>query len=424
MARITVNDGTLHVALSSAEQALARHRGAITLPQTSVRSVRVVRDGMAVVRGLSTPAPGIPGIRKVGSLGAAGQRRFVAVRRGQPAVLVRLLPGSEWDSLVIGADHAEQTVRQIAAGLPATRYDEAVVVDPETDSLHGSLRLPGPTPAPAALLLAGSGPIDRDGNAPGSPLDLQLALAESLAEAGVTSLRVDRRGIDDGTDWREVSLTQNTQDATAALRFLQAHPAVDSDRIVVIGHSEGSMHALRLATGELPPAAAVLLSAPARLGGDVLLWQAEQIKPGLPKPAKLIIGLTRIDITAKTRAAHEKLRATTTDTARVNGSTVNAAWFREFLDYDPNRDLRALRVPTLALTGTADLQTPPSDVDTIAGLAVGPVTTTQPEGISHLLRHDPAPVPTLGDYRRQLREPVDAAVLSTVTDWVMDHSGG
>jgi pimeloyl-ACP methyl ester carboxylesterase len=129
-------------------------------------------------------------------------------------------------------------------------------------------------------------------------------------------------------------------------------------------------------------------------------------------------------VTAKTRAAHERLRATTTDVARLNGAKVNAAWFREFLDDDPRELLRALAVPTLALTGTADLQTPPQDAAAIAELAPGPVDVVQPEQVSHLLRRDPSPVPTLQDYRRQLHQPMDPAVLSTVTDWVVRHLGG
>jgi pimeloyl-ACP methyl ester carboxylesterase len=205
--------------------------------------------------------------------------------------------------------------------------------------------------------------------------------------------------------------------------MLRADPRIDAQRIVVIGHSEGALHALRLAVDDDPPAAAVLLSSPARPGGEVLLWQAEQIAPGLPKPVRAMVRVARIDVTAKTLAAHDKLRATTGDVARVNGAKVNAGWYREFLDDDPRQQLRALVIPALAMTGTADLQTPAQDAATIAELAPGPVDVVQPQQISHLLRRDPAEVPTLPDYKRQLQLPVDADVLRTITDWVVGRVG-
>ncbi len=423
MAHISIGGGSIRVALTPGERLLARHRGDIVVPLSHVRAVRVVRDGLVAAHGLRSPALGIPAVRKIGTWGPREQRRFFSVRRGQPAVQLRCVPGSPWHTLLIGTDHPEAAASAVAAALPPTRRDDPVLIDPGSQALRGSLRVPGPGPQPAALLLAGSGPIDRDGDAPGAPLGLQLALAESLAAAGIASLRFDRRGIDDGTDWRTVSFTENTRDAAAALRALRADPRIDTGRIVVIGHSEGALHALRLAVGAAPPAAAVLLSSPARPGSEVLLWQAEQVQPSLPAPVKAIVRVARIDLTAKTRAAHDKLRATTTNTARINGATVNAGWFREFLDEDPRDDLRALAVPTLALTGTADLQTPAADTEVIAELAPGPVTVARPDGISHLLRRDPGAVPTLGDYKRQIRQPVDSDVLATVTDWVVDRLG-
>ncbi|MER7036077.1 alpha/beta hydrolase family protein, partial [Streptomyces albidoflavus] len=62
-------------------------------------------------------------------------------------------------------------------------------------SLAGSLTLPtGPGPHPAVLLLHGSGPLDRDGNAPKLPVNLARPVAEALAARGIATLRYDRRG--------------------------------------------------------------------------------------------------------------------------------------------------------------------------------------------------------------------------------------
>jgi pimeloyl-ACP methyl ester carboxylesterase len=422
MADIVVAGNGLQIQLTRGEQ-VAGLRSGVTVPMAQVRAVRVVPDGLLAARGLRAPGLGVPGVRKIGTWRSRSGRMFVSVRRDEPAVLIRLHRGSAWHALLIGSPRAAELAARVTTGLAPELRDEPVVIDPEHGALHGSLRVPGPGPMPGALLLAGSGPIDRDGDAPGNPLELQLALAEALAQEGVASLRYDRRGVGDGTDWRAVGLSENTADAARALRTLRSDPRIDAERIVVIGHSEGALHALRLAVGDEAPAAAVLLSSPARPGGEVLLWQAEQIAPGLPRPVQAIVKVARIDVTAKTRAAHDKLRATTGDVARVNGAKINAGWFREFLDDDPREQLASLAIPTLALTGTADLQTPVEDAAAIAELATGPVDVVQPEQISHLLRSDPSEAPALSDYRRQLREPVDAVVLRTVTDWVAGRLG-
>ncbi|HET9601107.1 MAG TPA: hypothetical protein VFP08_05930 [Acidimicrobiales bacterium] len=62
--------------------------------------------------------------------------------------------------------------------------------------LEGTLSIPGdPGPHPAALLLSGSGPLDRDSNMAGQRLDVTKAFATGLAACGVAALRYDKRGV-------------------------------------------------------------------------------------------------------------------------------------------------------------------------------------------------------------------------------------
>ena len=94
-----------------------------------------------------------------------------------------------------------------------------------------------------------------------------------------------------------------------------------------------------------------------------------------------------------------------------------ALWLREYMAYDPAPDLRAIRCPVLAITGRSDLQVEPDDVERIGQLVAGPFTGSTPADLTHVLRTD-SRRPSLAGYRAQLRRPVDADLLETVSKWV------
>jgi hypothetical protein len=71
-------------------------------------------------------------------------------------------------------------------------------------------------------------------------LEVSRAIAEGLAARGIASLRYDKRGVGaSGGDYLSASFDDETADAGAALAALRAHPDVDADRVVAIGHSSG-----------------------------------------------------------------------------------------------------------------------------------------------------------------------------------------
>lgn len=284
--------------------------------------------------------------------------------------------------------------------------------------LHGTLTLPdGPGPHPVALLVPGSGPVDRNSDHRRLPLGITRLLADGLAEAGIGSLRYDKRGAgDSGGDFLTAGLSDNIADARSALRFLEGIGDVDASRIVLVGHSEGAVIATAVAAEEQGLAGVALLSAPARNGADTLRWQARALVPTLPGYVRWVTRVLRVDLFAKHERTLEKLRATTTDTARISGRRHNARWFREFLDLDTRPLLERLEMPVFALTGDKDLQTPPEDVDRIGAAVQGPFEGHVLDGVNHILRHDPDE-PSLKAYRRQVKQPLDSRVVDLLGAW-------
>jgi alpha-beta hydrolase superfamily lysophospholipase len=233
----------------------------------------------------------------------------------------------------------------------------------DEQTLAGTLTVPpGTGPFPAVLLLPGSGPVDRNSDHKRLPLGITGQLASALGTAGAVTFRYDKRGVGASTGrWHTAGFYDNRGDARAALEFLATRPEVDPARIIVLGHSEGALHAAGLAADGAPAVGVVLLSCSVMPGEALLRWQSAQLAPTLPGPVRLILRVLRTDLAARTAKTHAKIKATTTDEARIEGATVNARWYREFLAHDPRTDLARIGVPVLAVTGGKDLQVPAAD---------------------------------------------------------------
>jgi pimeloyl-ACP methyl ester carboxylesterase len=295
---------------------------------------------------------------------------------------------------------------------------------PGEPPLAGTLLLPdGAAPVPAVLIASGSGPLDRDSNHRRARFDVARQLAVALAEGGLASFRYDKRGVGESPgDWRTAGLHDNVDDLARARDAVAARPEVDAERIVLAGHSEGAILAAALAARGAKAAGVVLLSMSATPGEELLRWQARQIGPTLPAPVRFLLRLFRTDLEQKVAANHVRIKATTTDVARIGGTTLNARWHREFMAHDPRDDLRRIRVPVLAMTGGKDLQVDPGDLEVIAATVPGGAVTVRLPEVSHTLRAQPG-APSLSAYRKELRDPVNPDVLRTVVTWCREVTG-
>jgi pimeloyl-ACP methyl ester carboxylesterase len=280
--------------------------------------------------------------------------------------------------------------------------------------LSGTITLPTSSALPpAALVLSGSGPLDRDSNTKKMRLDVSKAIAAGLASHGVASLRYDKRGVGaSGGDYLSASFDDETADARAALDALRTHPRVDADRVIVIGHSAGATVAMRLARSPTPPAGYVLLAAAAMTGVQVMEWQTHRIAATLRRPEGAMA--RRFE---RRQARHRNLIAeSTTDVVRLAWVRWNARWFREYMAYDPTEALAIIDRPVLAVTGAKDLQVDPDDVARIGQIVTGTFDGDVPADLTHVLRRDPGS-PTLRGYREQFRRPVDPWVVDRVSAW-------
>lgn len=276
----------------------------------------------------------------------------------------------------------------------------------------------GDGPFPTALLIAGSGPLDRDGNHKQLALNISRDLARVLKDCGWASLRFDKRGVGESEgDYLSTGFFDELADVESAFGWLADQPVTGP--VVAVGHSVGASMAVELAVRRPGLAGAVLFSFTAKTGEETLRWQTQQVKDHiLPPVVKALLRLFRTDVVKQQAKAVEKLKSTTTDVARIQMVKTNAKWMREFIAYDPLPALRRVQVPVLAVTGTKDVQVDVADLLTIEALLPPGSRVQAVDDVDHLLRLETAPYSNPRLYRKQIQNPIDRRVTAALTNWL------
>lgn len=248
--------------------------------------------------------------------------------------------------------------------------------------LSATLLLPeGGARVPAVLIIAGSGPVDRDGNVPGARNDSLKLLAEALADQGIATLRADKRGVGrSGAKVREQDLRFDTYvaDALSWLDLLRAERRVSS--VALIGHSEGALVAT-LAAQRAPVAGLVLIAGAGEAAPRVIDRQlaAAGIAPDLRQAsaaiaAELTAGRAVADVPAALAALY-----------RPSVQNYLMSWF----PLDPALELAKVTAPVLVLQGSTDLQVGIDDARRLAAAKSGAKLSIIP-GMNHVLKEAPA----------------------------------
>jgi uncharacterized protein len=267
---------------------------------------------------------------------------------------------------VVREDIAAVSSRTVTISRP---NDEKVNIPSNGFNLAGTLSRPAGLAAaaklPAAVLVGGSGPTDRDGLVFGIPILGELAGA--LADAGFIVVRYDKRGIgQSGGRAESAGLADYAEDARAAVKFLADRKDVDGKRIAVVGHSEGGLVSLLAAGKDKRVAAVVLVSTPGMPGSDIVLAQQRRLLDRM----KLSPEERQAKIDAQTQINQAVISGKDLDKLppAVRRSVDNAE-FQSILSSDPARLMKDVRQPVLIVQGLLDSQVDAQNADLLASLA-------------------------------------------------------
>ena len=255
--------------------------------------------------------------------------------------------------------------------------ENSIVLKTQNGDIHGSLLIPDHQGEfPVVLIIAGSGPTDRNGNNPMMKNNSLKMLAEGLVERGIASVRYDKRGIGEskgaGGDEKSLRFENYIDDAKGWIDFLHQNDSFTD--IVVLGHSEGSLIGMIAAQKEEVKKYISL----AGIGDRASKAIREQLKSQPPF------------VTDMSSPILDKLEsAQTVDSVppillslfRPSVQPYLISWFK----YDPTVEIAKLHKSILIVQGTTDIQVPVSNADVLA--QSNPQTQkTIIEGMNHILK--------------------------------------
>jgi pimeloyl-ACP methyl ester carboxylesterase len=284
--------------------------------------------------------------------------------------------------------------------------------------LQGTLAAPdGGLKAPVAIIIPGSGPTDRDGNNPlGVTAGSYRLLAEALAAKGVSTIRIDKRGmfgsIAAAADADNVRMTDYAADVRAWGQ--EAQKRTSARCAWLMGHSEGSLIALITAQQPEGICGLILVAGAGRKMGDIL---REQLKanpanaPILPQALAAITELEagrRVDVSGMHPALMALFRPS------VQGFVIDQ------MSYDPAALLTRYAGPVLVLQGTTDLQVSMQDAQRLAGARPG-VSMVALEGVNHILKIAPAdPAANFATYANSAL-PIAPSLVEAIASFLAQH---
>ncbi|WP_299287585.1 alpha/beta fold hydrolase [uncultured Mucilaginibacter sp.] len=269
----------------------------------------------------------------------------------------------------------EEKILTVDANLTETPVDLSL---PDA-SLSGSLLMPKNSigKIPVVLIIAGSGATDRNGNSAGLiNANSYFLLANALGKAGIATLRYDKRAIGKSTSAKSEADTRFddfVNDASALVKLLKDDPRFS--KVIVLGHSEGALIGMVAAEKEKADGYVSVSGA----GNKAEKVIAEQLKA---TPEIYTASVAKLDSLAKGFMVSD---AGNLPLFRRSVQPYLISWFK----YNPQTELKKLKVPVLIVQGTTDIQVSVADAQNLKK-AKPDATLVLVDGMNHALKQAPA----------------------------------
>jgi uncharacterized protein len=319
-----------------------------------------------------------------------------------------------------GASSTPVIANSVDTVAPATVHESDYAIASGALKLPGTLTLPANARGrlPVVLIVAGSGPTDRNGNTiiPGNPGRLPRSnsyaqLAWGLAQQGIASVRYDKRGLGVNApklDMANTGIGDFMDDVTAGAKQLAADPRFS--RVILVGHSEGAELVLQ-AVNRGAPAAGIVMASGA--GRRLLPILHEQLSRQLDSAT-----LLQFDSAMAGFLRGETPTANLPPALMPLLLPINRKFMQGMQDYVPTEEIARVRLPVLIVQGGRDIQVTEVDARALAAAQPAAKLLMFPTA-NHMLK-----VATGTDLISQMSlymdpsTPIVPDVVSAIAEWI------
>ncbi|MFV0418904.1 MAG: alpha/beta hydrolase [Dysgonomonas sp.] len=241
--------------------------------------------------------------------------------------------------------------------------EENIVLKTPSGDILGTLKVPINKKAiPIALLIAGSGPTDRNGNQPNMQNNSLKMMGDALFYEGIASLSFDKLGIGEskGTMKNEADLRfeDYINDVCSWIDLLSEDKRFSD--IIIIGHSEGSLIGMIASKDNKKVSKYISIAGAGETAGNILRKQLEKQLIGQPQSIKDLI-FSYIGKLEKGETI-ENVPPTLNSLFRPSVQPYMISW----LKYNPQNEISQLTIPSLILQGTTDIQVSTEQAEMLA----------------------------------------------------------
>jgi pimeloyl-ACP methyl ester carboxylesterase len=248
--------------------------------------------------------------------------------------------------------------------------------------LKGTMLLPASGATAMMLIIPGSGPTDRDGNNPlGVKASTYRLLAEGLANRGIGTVRIDKRGMFASTaavaDGNAVTIDDYVADVGAWIAAIRKDAGMPC--VWVLGHSEGGLVALAAAQKLPDICGLILVSAAGRPLGDVLRSQLRANPANGPILLQAMAAIDALEAGKRVDVSGMHPALMPLFAPQVQGFLINV------FSYDPAKLIASVAKPVLIVQGRRDMQVGVEDAERLKESAPQAELVLLPD-VNHVLK--------------------------------------
>lgn len=209
-------------------------------------------------------------------------------------------------------------------------------------SLPGTMLSPKISSCPIVLIIAGSGPTDRDGNSSLMKTDAYKLMAQELVKNGIASIRYDKRLSGKSTNTKKgIVFDDYVNDAIEWIKLIKSKHQFS--KIVIAGHSEGSLIGI-LAAEKEPVDGFISLDGPAQSIDSIMAQQVRTANPYVYPMVKIRLDSLKQGYTLQNVPA---------PLLSIFG---DQRYLKSWMQYMPAQEIKNLTIPLLILQGNTDIQ--------------------------------------------------------------------